>query len=115
MEVHEGAPSVVLSCTGSDTTASVLWSRNDLNLPTVHLRQQDKDDLENQNPNFKGRTSMKTNALQTGDFSLTLTQPRLFDAGNYTCTVRGTGPTQTTYQFLTITSRRELDLQNQGR
>ncbi|KAL4008988.1 hypothetical protein ACER0C_002840 [Sarotherodon galilaeus] len=93
LEVYEGAESVLLPChipfvSGPST---VMWSRYDLNLPTVHQRQQEEDELTDQNQRYRDRTSMKTDALQTGDFSLTLRKPHIFDSSNYTCTIRVTG------------------------
>ncbi|XP_025761010.1 uncharacterized protein LOC109196962 [Oreochromis niloticus] len=93
LEVYEGAESVQLPCqipfVSGPTT--VVWSRHDLNPPTVHQRQQEEDELTDQNQRYRDRTSMKTDALQTGDFSLTLRKPHIFDSSNYTCTIRVTG------------------------
>ncbi|XP_039858185.1 uncharacterized protein LOC120715333 [Simochromis diagramma] len=93
MEVYEGAESVLLPChipfVSGPTT--VVWSRYDLNPPTVHQRQQEEDEQTDQNQRYRDRTSMKTDALQTGDFSLTLRKPHIFDSSNYTCTIRVRG------------------------
>ncbi|KAL4009001.1 hypothetical protein ACER0C_002853 [Sarotherodon galilaeus] len=93
LEVYEGAESVLLPChipfVSGPTT--VMWSRYDLNPPTVHQRQQEEDELTDQNQRYRDRTSMKTDALQTGDFSLTLRKPHIFDSSNYTCTIRVMG------------------------
>ncbi|KAL4008995.1 hypothetical protein ACER0C_002847 [Sarotherodon galilaeus] len=93
LEVYEGAESVLLPChipfVSGPTT--VMWSRYDLNPPTVHQHQQEEDELTDQNQRYRDRTSMKTDALQTGDFSLTLRKPHIFDSSNYTCTIRVTG------------------------
>uniref|UniRef100_A0AAZ1XZ14 Ig-like domain-containing protein n=1 Tax=Oreochromis aureus TaxID=47969 RepID=A0AAZ1XZ14_OREAU len=93
LQVYEGAESVLLPChipfvSGPSTG---VWSRYDLNPPTVHQRQQEEDELTDQNQRYRDRTSMKTDALQTGDFSLTLRKPHIFDSSNYTCTIRVTG------------------------
>ncbi|XP_026016636.1 uncharacterized protein LOC113017742 [Astatotilapia calliptera] len=93
LEVYEGAESALLPChipfvSGPST---VVWSRYDLNPPTVHQRQQEEDERTDQNQRYRDRTSMKTDALQTGDFSLTLRKPHIFDSSNYTCTIRVRG------------------------
>nr|XP_024656663.1 uncharacterized protein LOC112432349 [Maylandia zebra] len=93
LEVYEGAESALLPChipfVSGPTTG--VWSRYDLNPPTVHQRQQEEDELTDQNQRYRDRTSMKTDALQTGDFSLTLRKPHIFDSSNYTCTIRVRG------------------------
>uniref|UniRef100_A0A3B5QYI3 Ig-like domain-containing protein n=1 Tax=Xiphophorus maculatus TaxID=8083 RepID=A0A3B5QYI3_XIPMA len=83
------AQSVVLPCQYSqvlEEIVTVKWSRLDLNPNTVHQRREG-DDLDAQNELFKGRTSMKPEALDSGDFSLTLSEPQLSDSGNYTCSI----------------------------
>ncbi|XP_014915329.1 V-set domain-containing T-cell activation inhibitor 1-like [Poecilia latipinna] len=90
VEFQEGASSVVLSCQYSkklEEIATVKWSRLDLSPSTVHQRREG-DDLREQNEFFKGRTSMKPDALDSGDFSLTLTEPRLCDIGTYICSLQ---------------------------
>ncbi|CAI5657287.1 unnamed protein product [Oreochromis niloticus] len=98
LEVYEGAESVMLPCqvpedVYRDATA-VVWDRKNLSIPTVHLRLQSGDDLTKQNVIYFNRTSMRADALQTGDLSLTLRNPIVNDTGTYTCTTRRYGQDQ---------------------
>ncbi|XP_030580948.1 uncharacterized protein LOC115777245 [Archocentrus centrarchus] len=88
VELYEG-DSFILPCqfdTFDLIDPSVEWSRSDLSPPTVHQLQG--DELKEQNQHYSGRTSMKTDALQTGDLSLKLTDLQLSDSATYTCSLR---------------------------
>ncbi|XP_050923612.1 V-set domain-containing T-cell activation inhibitor 1-like [Lates calcarifer] len=93
VEVYEGAESVLLSCQISSVPGfpTVMWSRFDLRPSTVHQRNQRGEILRDQNQRYRDRTSVKTDALRTGDLSLTLRKPRLSDSGTYTCTITAFG------------------------
>ncbi|KAL4009397.1 hypothetical protein ACER0C_003249 [Sarotherodon galilaeus] len=101
VEVYEGAESVLLPCqvpadVSRNSTAAV-WNRDGLSNPTVHLRREksdsldERDDDRGQNDFYRHRTSMRANALETGDLSLTLRKPTVSDSGTYTCTSRRAG------------------------
>uniref|UniRef100_A0A3B3V2Z8 Ig-like domain-containing protein n=1 Tax=Poecilia latipinna TaxID=48699 RepID=A0A3B3V2Z8_9TELE len=90
VEMLEGQ-SVLLFCefpTDDMDRPTVEWSRSDLSPSTVHQRQQEGDQLMDQNQLYRGRTSMKTDALETGDLSLNLTNLQTSDTGTYSCSVR---------------------------
>ncbi|XP_041842220.1 uncharacterized protein LOC121640492 [Melanotaenia boesemani] len=90
VEVNEGAESVLLPCEldGILTKENlrVVWTRSDLSPRFVHQRGEEGD-LEEQNQRYRGRTSMKPDALDSLDFSLTLRKPHLSDSSNYTCSI----------------------------
>lgn len=98
-QVYEGEESVLLPCqvpvNVSSSSTAVVWDRDEFKIPTVHMRVQSGDDILNdQNHRYTNRTSMKANALQTGDLSLTLRNPTVSDGGTYTCIVRKYGQDQ---------------------
>ncbi|XP_014880900.1 matrix-remodeling-associated protein 8-like [Poecilia latipinna] len=89
VEVQEGAESVVLPCQYNqvlEEIVTVKWSRRDLNPSIVHQRREG-DDLQSQNQLFSGRTSMRSDALDSGNFSLILSKVQLSDIGNYICSL----------------------------
>ncbi|XP_019206343.1 coxsackievirus and adenovirus receptor-like [Oreochromis niloticus] len=91
VESYEGEAFILLPCqfdTFDFRKPSVVWSRSDLSPPIIHQRQLQGDELKDQNQRYSGRTSMKTDALDSGDLSLNLTNLQLSDSATYTCSVR---------------------------
>ena len=94
VEVFDDEESVQLSClvdVSVSMESTVVWSREDLKYPVVHIRNRRGDDLRAQNQYYRNRTRMKPDALQTGDLTLTLENPKVSDSETYTCTVRRMG------------------------
>lgn len=87
--MYEGEKWVLLPCYHSHfipDDPTVMWTRNDLNPKVVH-KNNEIDDFQEQNQHYNGRTSMRSDALDSLDFSLTLRKPNLEDSGNYTCSI----------------------------
>ncbi|CAI5670074.1 unnamed protein product [Oreochromis niloticus] len=90
VEVNEGETSVLLPCQYSGyipVDLTMMWNRSDLHPKSVHLRRGGGEDLRGQNQRYSERTSMRPDALDTLDFSLTLRKPQLTDSGIYTCSI----------------------------
>uniref|UniRef100_A0AAZ1Y433 Ig-like domain-containing protein n=1 Tax=Oreochromis aureus TaxID=47969 RepID=A0AAZ1Y433_OREAU len=98
VRVYEGVESVLLPCQVPDnvsrSSTSAVWDRNGFSNPTVHMRLRSRDDHSKQNPRYTNRTSMRDDALTTGDLSLTLRNPTVFDSGTYNCTALNAGHAQ---------------------
>uniref|UniRef100_A0A3B4X779 Butyrophilin subfamily 1 member A1-like n=1 Tax=Seriola lalandi dorsalis TaxID=1841481 RepID=A0A3B4X779_SERLL len=50
------------------------WTRQDLNPKFVHMRRFGEDSLDDQNPSYKGRTSVSIDNVKQGDMSLKLSK-----------------------------------------
>ncbi|XP_078138433.1 myelin-oligodendrocyte glycoprotein-like [Centroberyx gerrardi] len=77
-----------------DKDSIVEWSRDDLNPKIVHVLRDGADVPGAQNPRYSGRTALRSDALTSGDLSLTLSPAQPCDSGTYTCTVRKNGAIQ---------------------
>ena len=67
------------------TTQMVEWKRYG---QQVHLYRSKADSLDDQDENFRNRTSLFHDEMDNGNISLKLTNVTEVDAGNYTCHVR---------------------------
>ncbi|XP_034533042.1 butyrophilin subfamily 3 member A2-like [Notolabrus celidotus] len=63
----------------------VEWGRPDLEPRFVHVWYEGRNLLKNQNPSYKGRTSVSMEKLRHGDLSLSLSAVKLSDNGAYRC------------------------------
>uniref|UniRef100_UPI0037E86B49 butyrophilin-like protein 2 n=1 Tax=Semicossyphus pulcher TaxID=241346 RepID=UPI0037E86B49 len=64
---------------------SVEWGRPDLVPRFVHVWHEGENFLFNQNPSYRGRTSVSVDKLKHGDLSLTLSAVKHSDNGKYRC------------------------------
>ena len=61
------------------------WTRPDLNPRFVHVLRSGENLMDLQNPSFKGRTSIFSEKLKSGDISLKLSKVKPSDEGKYRC------------------------------
>uniref|UniRef100_A0A3Q1ICU0 Ig-like domain-containing protein n=1 Tax=Anabas testudineus TaxID=64144 RepID=A0A3Q1ICU0_ANATE len=67
---------------------AVEWTRPDLKPRLVLVwRAGQKLNLDDENPSYRGRTSLLTDKLKSGDISLKLSKVKLSDGGKYKCYV----------------------------
>lgn len=89
---------VILPCflkpTMNAASHTVEWLRPDLKPKEAHCYRDHRDSEEDQNPSYKGRTSLFKEELKNGNVSLKLTGVTLSDAGNYTCFIPTVSSTQ---------------------
>lgn len=64
---------------------SLEWGRPDLEPRFVHVWHEGQNLLVNQNPSYKGRTSLSIEKLRHGDLSLKLSAVKHSDNGIYRC------------------------------
>nr|XP_033498322.1 V-set domain containing T-cell activation inhibitor 1-like isoform X1 [Epinephelus lanceolatus] len=80
---------IVLPCYKEPTydlkAVRVEWTHKE---KEVHLYRKGKDDLEHQDRNFTGRTSLFHEQMAAGNISLRLSQVDDRDVGNYICLVK---------------------------
>ena len=91
VEVEEGEESVLLpfkTTPDLPDDTEVKWKLYDPKpTMTVHVYPHGSDRPEEQNQVYRDRTEMKKDLLKTGDFSLTLKNPKHTDTGTYRCIV----------------------------
>ncbi|XP_071315642.1 butyrophilin-like protein 1 isoform X2 [Trachinotus anak] len=93
-----GQPQPIVAMVGDDITlpchvkpgsgagvGMLEWSRPDLNPRFVHVWRSGGDHLVDQNPSYRGRTSVSLDKLKQGDTSLKLSKVKLTDEGTYRC------------------------------
>lgn len=88
---YVGDPFILLPCdfpTFDMDNPTVVWSRSDLTPSTIHHLNLEGNELTGQNQLYRGRTSMKADALEIGDLTLNLTNLQWSDSGKYTCIIK---------------------------
>lgn len=88
--MKEGAKCVNLPCKTTvqlHEDVTVEWSRFGLEIIKVHVFHKATDHPDQQDKLYCGRTNLNKQLLETGDLSLTLTNPCYRDSGTYICTV----------------------------
>ncbi|XP_023182592.1 programmed cell death 1 ligand 1-like [Xiphophorus maculatus] len=68
-----------------DSVSIVHWIHMTDGDPHAHSYNSNENQVNNQNPNFRGRTSLFRDQLSRGDASLLLTGVKVQDEGKYKC------------------------------
>lgn len=61
------------------------WARADLTPGFIYMWEKNKENVDDKQPSYAGRTSLSFDNLKHGDVSLTLSKVQLSDQGPYRC------------------------------
>uniref|UniRef100_A0A3Q4H6V1 Ig-like domain-containing protein n=1 Tax=Neolamprologus brichardi TaxID=32507 RepID=A0A3Q4H6V1_NEOBR len=78
------------------------WARTDLTPGFIYMWEKNKENVDDKQPSYAGRTSLSFDKLKHGDVSLTLFKVQLSDEGPYRCFIPQGTPTRAerhTYMF----------------
>lgn len=94
VEVGEWAESVTLPFTTSAALpqdAAVEWRRSEPKTMVMYVYEGGREQPEQQEEYYRGRTKMNDNPLRSGDLSVTMYNSGYSDRGTYVCTVHRDG------------------------
>ncbi|XP_034020770.1 V-set domain-containing T-cell activation inhibitor 1-like isoform X2 [Thalassophryne amazonica] len=115
VDVSEGVESVVLPCKMTpkiSDDSTVTWRRTEPSM-TVHVRRNNRDQPSEQNELYQTRTTLRPDALTSGNLSLTLNKPTKVDSATYNCMLRHSGELTSEEVRLTVRSTKEDELAKQ--
>lgn len=82
--------SVILMCSASRSENGVFWQHE--NTKSVYDIIDGKENLHDQDAAYKGRVNSFPSEFSKGNYSITLRDVKLTDAGSYSCSIPNTKP-----------------------
>lgn len=88
----------------------VLWTHLAAEESPVHSFYDNKDQVQHQNQNFRGRASLFGDQISSGNASLLLAGVKIQDQGRYKCNTHTTGGTKLSFIDVTVDGKRDKRL-----
>ncbi|MEQ2255300.1 hypothetical protein ILYODFUR_012487 [Ilyodon furcidens] len=93
----------ILPCSfPADHDPVIHWTHLGAEESPVHSYYNSKEQVEDQNQNFRGRTSLFVDWVFSGNASLLLTGVKILDQGRYKCSTSAAGGTQGSFVDVTV-------------